>query len=91
LRPAPIRWCQARLASSCPAFIWAFELDRALGERGAGSALIVGAGCIGLVMAESLSHRGLSVTLVEQLPEGLGPTSRRDPQHAAGRSQLAQT
>jgi NADPH-dependent 2,4-dienoyl-CoA reductase/sulfur reductase-like enzyme len=49
----------------------AFELDRALRERHAGSVLIIGAGYIGLEMAEAFSHRGLAVTLVEQLPEVL--------------------
>jgi pyruvate/2-oxoglutarate dehydrogenase complex dihydrolipoamide dehydrogenase (E3) component len=44
----------------------AFELDRALRERQAGSVLIIGAGYIGLEMAEAFSHRGLAVTVVEQ-------------------------
>jgi NADPH-dependent 2,4-dienoyl-CoA reductase/sulfur reductase-like enzyme len=37
-------------------------------ERGATSAVIVGAGYIGLEMADALRHRGLAVTLIEQLP-----------------------
>ena len=36
-----------------------------------GSALIVGAGYIGLEMAEALRTRGLDVTVVEQLPQVL--------------------
>ena len=48
-----------------------FELVRTLEERSPGSALIVGAGYIGLEMAEALSARGLSVTQMEQLPEVL--------------------
>jgi NADPH-dependent 2,4-dienoyl-CoA reductase/sulfur reductase-like enzyme len=49
----------------------AFELDRVVRERQASSVLIVGAGYIGLEMAEAFSHRGLAVTVVEQLPEVL--------------------
>ncbi len=49
----------------------AFELDGALRNRRAESALIIGAGYIGLEMAEALRHRGLAVTIVEQLPEVL--------------------
>jgi NADPH-dependent 2,4-dienoyl-CoA reductase/sulfur reductase-like enzyme len=48
-----------------------FALDESIDWRGAGSALIVGAGYIGLEMAEALSSRGLKVTVVEQLPEVL--------------------
>jgi NADPH-dependent 2,4-dienoyl-CoA reductase/sulfur reductase-like enzyme len=33
------------------------------------SALIVGAGYLGLEMAEALTTRGLQVTVVEQLPQ----------------------
>ncbi len=36
-----------------------------------GRALVVGAGYIGLEMAEQLRHRGLAVTLVERLPQVL--------------------
>ena len=45
-------------------------LDQAL-TRGPKSAVIVGAGYIGLEMAEALRTRGLDVTVVEQLPEVL--------------------
>lgn len=38
-------------------------------ERGAKSAVVVGGGFIGVEMAENLLHRGLSVTLVEMLPQ----------------------
>jgi NADPH-dependent 2,4-dienoyl-CoA reductase/sulfur reductase-like enzyme len=44
-----------------------FTLHHAL-TAGAGSAVIVGGGYIGLEMAEAFSARGLSVTLVEQAP-----------------------
>ncbi len=44
---------------------------RTLEERAPASALIVGAGYIGLEMAEALTARGLSVTQMEQLPEVL--------------------
>jgi NADPH-dependent 2,4-dienoyl-CoA reductase/sulfur reductase-like enzyme len=47
-----------------------FELMRTL-EAGPRSAVIVGAGYIGLEMAEGLTGRGLSVTQLEQLPEVL--------------------
>jgi NADPH-dependent 2,4-dienoyl-CoA reductase/sulfur reductase-like enzyme len=53
----------------------AFTLDRAV--AGAASAVIVGAGYIGLECAEALRHRGLSVTVVERLPEVL-PTVDAD-------------
>jgi NADPH-dependent 2,4-dienoyl-CoA reductase/sulfur reductase-like enzyme len=44
-----------------------FALQQAL-AAGAGSAMIVGGGYIGLEMAEAFTARGLSVTLVEQAP-----------------------
>ena len=48
-----------------------FELVRTLDERRPASAVIVGAGYIGLEMAEGLVARGLSITQFEQLPEVL--------------------
>jgi NADPH-dependent 2,4-dienoyl-CoA reductase/sulfur reductase-like enzyme len=65
-----------------------FALMRTLEDRGpgseagseAGSAVIVGAGYIGLEMAEALTARGLRVTQIERLPEAL-PTV--DPQLGA--------
>lgn len=48
-----------------------FAVMRTLEEGDARSALIVGAGYVGLEMAEALSARGLSVTQIEQLPEVL--------------------
>jgi NADPH-dependent 2,4-dienoyl-CoA reductase/sulfur reductase-like enzyme len=54
-----------------------FEVMRTLAEASPGSALIVGAGYIGLEMADALTVRGLKVTQLEQLPEVL-PTV--DPQ-----------
>jgi NADPH-dependent 2,4-dienoyl-CoA reductase/sulfur reductase-like enzyme len=47
----------------------AFVLNRAAGD--ARSAVIVGAGYIGLECAEALTQRGLKVTVVERLPEVL--------------------
>lgn len=48
-----------------------FAVMRTLEERAPASAVIVGAGYIGLEMAEALVTRGLSVTQIEQLPEVL--------------------
>jgi NADPH-dependent 2,4-dienoyl-CoA reductase/sulfur reductase-like enzyme len=48
-----------------------FAIMRTLEETGAGSAVIVGAGYVGLEMAEALSERGLAVTQLERLPEVL--------------------
>ena len=48
-----------------------FAVARTLEEWSPGSALIVGAGYIGLEMAEALTARGLSVAQMEQLPEVL--------------------
>src|SRR6201999_756920 len=48
-----------------------FAIMRTLEERNPASAVIVGAGYIGLEMAEALSARGLAVTQIEQLPEVL--------------------
>ena len=48
-----------------------FELVRTIEESEPASAVIVGAGYIGLEMAEGLRARGLSVTQFEQLPEVL--------------------
>ncbi len=42
-------------------------------ERGARRAVVVGAGFIGLEVAENLAHRGLSVTIVERAPQVLAP------------------
>lgn len=46
-------------------------LDRALTDHQPSSALIVGAGYVGLEMAEALTGRGIAVTQVEMLPEVL--------------------
>ena len=48
-----------------------FAVMRTLEERAPDSAVIVGAGYIGLEMAEALTARGLAVTQIEQLPEVL--------------------
>jgi NADH dehydrogenase FAD-containing subunit len=48
-----------------------FALIRTLERSQIEHAVIVGAGYIGLEMAEALTTRGLSVTQVEQLPEVL--------------------
>jgi NADPH-dependent 2,4-dienoyl-CoA reductase/sulfur reductase-like enzyme len=57
-----------------------FAVMRTLEETAPDRAVIVGAGYIGLEMAEALTTRGLGVTLAEQLPEVL-PTV--DPQLGA--------
>ncbi|MGC4083390.1 MAG: FAD-dependent oxidoreductase [Vicinamibacterales bacterium] len=44
-----------------------------IAERHARSAVVVGGGFIGLEMVENLMHRGLSVTLVEKLPQVMPP------------------
>jgi NADPH-dependent 2,4-dienoyl-CoA reductase/sulfur reductase-like enzyme len=54
-----------------------FAIMRTLGGASRARAVIVGAGYIGLEMADALTTRGLSVTQIEQLPEVL-PTV--DPQ-----------
>jgi NADPH-dependent 2,4-dienoyl-CoA reductase/sulfur reductase-like enzyme len=48
-----------------------FAMMCTLEERSPRNALIVGAGYVGLEMAEALTARGLSVTQMEQLPEVL--------------------
>ena len=48
-----------------------FAVHRAVTEASAATAVIVGAGYIGLEMSEALTARGLRVTVVEQLPEVL--------------------
>jgi len=48
-----------------------FSLMRTLEQAAPASAVIVGAGYIGLEMADALITRGLSVTQIEQLPEVL--------------------
>src|SRR6201987_4533265 len=48
-----------------------FAVMRTLDDTAPGSAVIVGAGYIGLEMADALTVRGLAVTQVEQLPEVL--------------------
>ncbi|MBO1332887.1 FAD-dependent oxidoreductase [Streptomyces sp. VRA16 Mangrove soil] len=58
------------------------DTDRISGElaAGAGSAVVVGAGFIGVEAAENLRHRGLDVTLVELADQVLPPL---DPEMAA--------
>jgi NADPH-dependent 2,4-dienoyl-CoA reductase/sulfur reductase-like enzyme len=51
-----------------------FALTTSLAGRAATSAVIVGAGYIGLEMAEALTHRGLAVTVIEQLGQVLPRT-----------------
>jgi NADPH-dependent 2,4-dienoyl-CoA reductase/sulfur reductase-like enzyme/glycerol uptake facilitator-like aquaporin len=48
-----------------------FAIMRTLEQAAPGSAVIVGAGYIGLEMADALTIRGLAVTQIEQLPEVL--------------------
>ncbi|HEY7429595.1 MAG TPA: FAD-dependent oxidoreductase [Streptosporangiaceae bacterium] len=48
-----------------------FAVMRTLEETSAASAVIVGAGYVGLEMADALISRGLAVTQIEQLPEVL--------------------
>ena len=48
-----------------------FALMHTLEQTSPASAVIVGAGYIGLEMADALTARGLAVTQVEQLPEVL--------------------
>jgi len=48
-----------------------FAIMRTLTDRAPARALIVGAGYVGLEMAEALIARGLAVTQIEQLPEVL--------------------
>lgn len=45
-----------------------FQVHRRLTSLSGGRALIIGGGYIGLEMADAFIHRGLKVTLVEQLP-----------------------
>ena len=54
-----------------------FAVMRTLEQRHPASAVIVGAGYIGLEMAEALTARGVDVTQMEQLPEVL-PTVDRE-------------
>ena len=49
----------------------AFAVMRTLEQTAPDSAIIVGAGYIGLEMADALTARGLAVTQIEQLPEVL--------------------
>ncbi|MEU9283080.1 FAD-dependent oxidoreductase, partial [Streptomyces sp. NPDC048341] len=48
-----------------------FELQRGIDERQPANAVIIGAGYIGLEMAEALTTRGIPVTQIEALPEVL--------------------
>jgi NADPH-dependent 2,4-dienoyl-CoA reductase/sulfur reductase-like enzyme len=44
---------------------------RSIEERRPGNAVVTGAGCIGLEMAEALTTRGIRGTQIEALPEVL--------------------
>jgi NADPH-dependent 2,4-dienoyl-CoA reductase/sulfur reductase-like enzyme len=57
-----------------------FALERFLDERGPQTAIIVGAGYVGLEMAEALTVRGLAVTQLQRGPEVL---STLDPELGA--------
>ncbi|MFF1676185.1 FAD-dependent oxidoreductase [Streptomyces sp. NPDC058256] len=48
-----------------------FALQRSIDERRPANAVIIGAGYIGLEMAEALTIRGIAVTQIEALPEVL--------------------
>lgn len=48
-----------------------FQIMQSLAAHGPRSAVVIGAGCIGLEMAEALTTRGLQVTQIEALPEVL--------------------
>ncbi|MFI1361231.1 FAD-dependent oxidoreductase [Streptomyces sp. NPDC020898] len=48
-----------------------FALERSIEERQPAGAVIIGAGYIGLEMAEALTTRGIAVTQIEALPEVL--------------------
>ena len=50
-----------------------FAVMRTLEQAAPGSAVIIGAGYIGLEMAEALTSRGLQVTQMEQLSEVCRP------------------
>lgn len=63
----------------------AFALAQLLDE-GRESVVIIGAGYVGLEMAEALAHRGLHVTVLEQLPEVLATVDA--PLGALAREQL---
>ncbi|OCN01121.1 pyridine nucleotide-disulfide oxidoreductase [Clostridium sp. W14A] len=57
-----------------------FRIDEYIKEHGSKSAVVVGAGFIGVEMAENLKERGLDVTIVEFLPQAV---SNLDPEMAA--------
>ncbi len=50
-----------------------FRVHRYLEEKSPGSAVIIGAGYIGVEMADALRHRGISVTLISR-PKAVFPT-----------------
>jgi len=56
------------------------RIRRWIVERSPRRALVIGAGFIGLEMAENLAHRGLAVTVLEKLPQVMPPL---DPEMAA--------
>jgi NADPH-dependent 2,4-dienoyl-CoA reductase/sulfur reductase-like enzyme len=56
-----------------------FDLIRSIEQRHATSAIIVGAGYIGLEMAEALTTRRLHVTLLEQLDQVMPPSTPNSP------------
>ena len=66
-----------------------FAVMRTLEERSPASAVIVGAGYIGLEMAEALVARGISVIQLEQLPEVLPTVTPRARDPRARRARRA--
>lgn len=57
-----------------------FRIDEYITQKSAKKAVVVGAGFIGVEMAENLKERGLDVTIVEFLPQAV---SNLDPEMAA--------
>jgi CoA-disulfide reductase len=56
------------------------KIKKYLEEKNPQNAVVIGGGFIGLEMAENLVHAGVKVTLVEKLPQVMGPV---DPEMAA--------
>ena len=70
-RPGPAPSAPATACTCCTRWATRSPSWRTLEQAAPASAVIVGAGYIGLEMADALTVRGLAVTQMEQLPEVL--------------------
>ncbi|MCU1579990.1 MAG: CoA-disulfide reductase [Rhodoglobus sp.] len=71
---ASMTWARLTACMSCTRWGDTFALERDLDERQPKSAIIIGAGYVGLEMAEAFIARGIQVTQLQRGPEVISTT-----------------